>query len=184
MHKGIRSLYANADGSNPRSSWQADADEDGAQALNLSASCYVRRMNARTPECARSVGFDARASPCITVTWEAGMDPSWFDRMAHHLSRRSLAALLVTHFASGQGATTAAKGVGPCGGKPTQLTTLCGNIGACETDADCAKGCACIERRAGCCYSKRRKRGKPRKRGCVDGLPALYCTATLVPTGT
>jgi hypothetical protein len=99
-----------------------------------------------------------------------------WDRLAKRVSRRGLATLFGIGLPLSRAAGGQAKGVGRCGGRPTRLTRLCGNIGACNTDEDCAEGCACIERRYGCCTSLRRKRGKPRRRLCVDGAPRLYCT--------
>jgi hypothetical protein len=104
------------------------------------------------------------------------MDAVRFDRLAKLLSRRGLAALLGGGLLAGH-APQAAHADASCGGTPTELTRFCRTAGSCETDLDCADGCACQERRIGCCRKVRRGRG--RRRGvtrCIDGRPGLYCT--------
>jgi hypothetical protein len=106
-----------------------------------------------------------------------------FDRLVKLVSRRGLAAVLAAGFLPGQPAD-AVQSRESCGGQPTSLTRFCRTAGACERDEDCAAGCACIERRIGCCRKIRRKGGRrPRSRRCVDGLPALYCTPVAAATG-
>jgi hypothetical protein len=106
------------------------------------------------------------------------LDARRFDTITRQLSRRGLGALLGAALLTGATVPAQAK-VGRCGGKPNFFTKHCKNAaGSCETDADCAVGCTCVEQRQGCCYTvrRRKKRGKRRKvRRCVDGRPGLYC---------
>ena len=103
------------------------------------------------------------------------MDAFRFDRLAKLVSRRGLAAVLGGRLLVGH-ASDAAQGGGSCGGQPTSLTRFCRTAGACETDEDCAEGCACVERTVSCCRKVRRKRGRRSGlRRCVDGRPSLYC---------
>jgi hypothetical protein len=107
------------------------------------------------------------------------MDASRFDRLTRQLSRRGFAALIGGGLLSGAVPEAAAKGrpKDVCGGQPTKYSKYCAGIRTCETDDDCAVDCACIERRTGCCYAERRKRGKPKKRRCVDLRAAFLCTS-------
>lgn len=110
------------------------------------------------------------------------MDALRFDRIAQFLSRRGLVSLIGAGLLIGRVPDAPAKGgVGSCGGQPTKYTKYCPGIRFCEVDTDCADGCACIERKAGCCYAKRRKRGKPKKRRCVDFFTFLCTPRTEAP---
>jgi hypothetical protein len=105
------------------------------------------------------------------------MDARRFDGIARLISRRGIVALLGAGLLAGPARPARAKNT--CGGRANIFTKRCKNAGgSCDTDADCAPGCACIERRQGCCYSRRKKkRGKKRgPRRCIDGAPGLYCT--------
>ena len=103
------------------------------------------------------------------------MDALRFDRLAKRASRRGVAAVLGGGVLAGHG-SDAVRGAGSCGGRPTSLTRFCRTSVACEIDEDCAEGCACVERRIGCCRRVKRKRGRrPGPRRCVDGRPGLYC---------
>jgi hypothetical protein len=107
---------------------------------------------------------------------EGTVDVRRFDRLAKQVSRRGLAAVLGGGLLAGH-TSAIAQGDRSCGGQPTRLTRFCRTAGICETDEDCAEGCACVERRIGCCRKVRRKRGRRRgRRICVDGAPGLYCT--------
>jgi hypothetical protein len=105
------------------------------------------------------------------------MDARRFDRMTRRVSRRGIVALLGAGLLAAPGPT--ARAAGQCGGAPNIFTRHCKHAGgSCKTDADCAAGCACMERRQGCCYRiRRKKRGKRGgSRRCIDGAPGLYCT--------
>ena len=109
------------------------------------------------------------------------MDVLRFDRLAKNVSRRGLGAvlgggLLAGHTLGAAKKRKSAKRRKSCGGRPTELTRFCGTGGECETDENCAAGCACVERQISCCRKVRRKNGKrPRSRRCIDGRPGLYC---------
>ncbi len=112
----------------------------------------------------------------IVTTIGAAMDGDAFDFITRRISRRGVAALLGTGLLVRGVATTSAK-VGRCGGAPNIFTKHCKSAGSCETDDDCAEGCACVERRQGCCYKekKRKKRNGVSRVRCIDGRPGLYC---------
>jgi hypothetical protein len=103
------------------------------------------------------------------------MDGLRIDRLVKQVSRRGLAAVLGGGLLVERTAE-AAQGVGSCGGQPTSLTRFCRTAGACETEEDCAEGCACMERTISCCRKARRnRRRRTGVRRCVDGRPGLYC---------
>ena len=106
------------------------------------------------------------------------MDAEGFDRLTRRVSRRGIVALLGAGLLAGPEHGSRAAG-DTCGGTPNIFTKHCKHAGgSCETDADCAAGCVCLERRQGCCSSTRkRKRGRGRgPRRCIDGAPGLFCT--------
>jgi hypothetical protein len=105
------------------------------------------------------------------------MDARRFDGITRQVSRRGIMALLGAGLLARHGdAAQAARS--QCGGTPNIFTKHCKHAGgSCTTDADCAAGCACAERRQGCCYSiRKKKRGRGGSRRCIDGAPGLYCT--------
>jgi hypothetical protein len=106
------------------------------------------------------------------------MDASRFDQISRHLSRRGLTAVVMAALTAARhsGIESEAKPKDVCGGEPTSFSRYCAGVRACATDSDCAPGCACSERRAGCCYTTRRKKGRPKKRKCVELAHALFCT--------
>lgn len=99
-----------------------------------------------------------------------------FDRFAKRVSRRGLAAVLGGGPLAGS-VPESAQGGSSCGGQSTRGTRICGGGGACDSDEDCAAGCACVERTVSCSRKRRRKHGRrPRSRIFVRGRPGLYCT--------
>lgn len=107
------------------------------------------------------------------------MESTRFDYLARMVSRRGIVATIVAGLVAWQGPSATAR-VGRCGGRPNIFTRHCNGAGSCESDSDCAAGCACVERRQGCCYTVKKKRRKGKRGGkgrrrCIDGAPALYC---------
>jgi hypothetical protein len=85
------------------------------------------------------------------------MDARRFDTITRQVSRRGIVALLGAGLLAAPGHS--AHAAGQCGGAPNIFTRHCKHAwGSCETDADCAADCACVERRQGCCYAVRRKK--------------------------
>ena len=114
------------------------------------------------------------------------MDDDRFDRIARLVSRRGLAPAIAAGMiaASATDALAGRRKRRPClrkpprdacGGFPTEYSQCCAGLRTCATDEDCAPGCECVERGAGCCFKVRR--GKNRGSStCVDFRLALRCT--------
>ena len=128
--------------------------------------------------------------PIRATRKEPAMNDERFDRITRHVSRRGL----VSAVAAGLFAAPAAGALGArgrkrgkrspclgkpprdtCGGHPTELSRCCAGLRTCSSDEDCAPGCECVERGAGCCFKVRRGKHLSTRR-CVDFRPALRCT--------
>ena len=95
------------------------------------------------------------------------MDAARFDQMPRHLSRRGLTAVAMAALTTARRSSTEseARPRDVCGGAPSSLSRYCAGVRTCTTDSNCAPSCACIARRAGCCYTMRRKKKAERRSG-------------------